>query len=198
MAGKLKSAESESQTETLKRTQSIVADSSIEGESELTTNDAVHGDAAILRHIFAEFLTQLEQKLAQKEVVQNVSTKAFDWLAYKPGLTYHPRSWVQSLETRPTNQALPQHQRIIKFLSNGDDSIEPRPLEWHISQEPAFNPRHLQFLTVFELLLTQDLTFRQKAIHFREPFKPAPGNSPNNSLSSRRNWDQSKLSYPYL
>jgi hypothetical protein len=164
----------------------------------MTTSGAVHGDAAILRHIFAEFLTQLEQKLAQKDVGQSVSTKTFDWIAYKPGLTYHPRSWVQSIETRPTNQALPQHQQIIKFLSNGDTNKESQPLEWHISQDPAFSPDHLQFLVVFELLLSQDLTFRQEAIRFQRPFKSASAsvNSPNNSFSSRRSWDRSKPSYP--
>lgn len=174
----------------MKRTHSDVSTSVTDGEGQPKSITGTQDDP-ILREMLRDFLTQLDQKLTQNESRSNAPGKHFSWLKCKPGLTYHPRSWIHSLKASTTDIGLMNTKdasvpsRIIEYLSHLDPQKLNKTLEWHMSTDDGLNAEDLHYLSVFDF--DHEIVFRPRTISFQElAARQSNTNRPLTNSRSRR------------
>ncbi|KAH9217918.1 hypothetical protein DL95DRAFT_89415 [Leptodontidium sp. 2 PMI_412] len=142
---------------------------------ELTQEDSVRDILLQMKKLqensSREHLLQIRQLLVQEDTTGDFPAKAFDWVSCKPGRLYHPDWWVQSLQDTPDmyqakqTKDVPLRKDVRRYLASRE--------RMDIINEPSYTPENieskipaaeLQFLSVFDLHLTKNFTFKSRDI----------------------------------
>ncbi|CZT10086.1 uncharacterized protein RCO7_03218 [Rhynchosporium graminicola] len=179
--GKLKSAISEATADELGHSMHDVAELPLPQRrnsdfvAEPTDEDSIRGILLQMKKLqedsSKEHLLQLRQLLVQEDLTGNISVKAFDWVSCKPGKVYHPDWWIQSLQDTPDmyqakqTKDVPLRKDIRRYLASRE--------RMDIIMDPNYTPENiktkipaaeLQFLSVFDLYLTKNFTYKSRDI----------------------------------
>ncbi|KAI9049724.1 hypothetical protein LZ554_005876 [Drepanopeziza brunnea f. sp. 'monogermtubi'] len=184
MEGKLRSAISEAAADELGHSihdmdesptvQRINSDTLVEvSSSEESIRDILLQMKKLQEDSSREHLLQMRQLLVQEDI-SSFSVRAFDWVECKPSQLYHPDWWVQSLQDTPEmyqakqTKDVPLRKDIRRYLASRE--------RMDIVMDPGYTPESmkskipatdLQFLSVFDLHLTKNFTFKTRDLTIR-------------------------------